>query len=94
MYPSVPAILITPICAHSLSFRPLVLPDAAVLTCAVPLECRSSGWVSFDGKFRCDVVLQVAECGTGINTNIGSAGKNWNEETSWKSGVAFTPCQL
>jgi NAD+ kinase len=52
MYPSVPAILITPICAHSLSFRPMVLPDAAVLTCAVPADCRASGWVSFDGKFR------------------------------------------
>ena len=30
VYHSVPAILITLICAHSLSFRPLVLPNAAV----------------------------------------------------------------
>jgi NAD kinase len=60
MYPSVPAILLTPICAHSLSFRPMVLPDAAVLTCEVPLDCRSSGWVSFDGKYRCECQLSYA----------------------------------
>ena len=52
VYPSVPAILLTPVCAHSLSFRPMLLPDTAVLTCEVPDDCRSSGWVSFDGKFR------------------------------------------
>jgi NAD+ kinase len=52
VYPSVPAILLTPICAHSLSFRPMLLPDSAVLHLEVPLECRSSAWVSFDGKHR------------------------------------------
>lgn len=52
VYPSVPAILLTPVCAHSLSFRPMLLPDSAVLTCDVPLECRASAWVSFDGKHR------------------------------------------
>jgi len=43
VYPSVPTILLTPICAHSLSFRPMMLPDSAVLTCEVPEDCRSSG---------------------------------------------------
>lgn len=52
VYPSVPAILLTPVCAHSLSFRPILLPDSAVLMCEVPEECRSTGWVSFDGKHR------------------------------------------
>lgn len=52
VYPSVPAILLTPICAHTLSFRPMLLPDSALLFCSVPLECRSCGMVSFDGKFR------------------------------------------
>lgn len=52
VYPSVPAILLTPVCAHSLSFRPMLLPDSAVLSCDVPLECRASAWVSFDGKHR------------------------------------------
>ena len=52
VYPSVPAILLTPICAHTLSFRPMLLPDSALLFCTVPNECRSCGMVSFDGKFR------------------------------------------
>lgn len=52
VYPSVPAILLTPICAHSLSFRPMLLPDSAELTCKIPLECRCNGWVSFDGRHR------------------------------------------
>ena len=52
IHPSVPAILLTPICAHTLSFRPLILPDASVLTCIVPEHGRASGWVSFDGQFR------------------------------------------
>eukprot|EP01039_Chlorochromonas_danica_P006546 gene6546-7220_t len=52
IYPAVPAILLTPICAHSLSFRPMLLPDSAVMMCEIPRECRASGWVSFDGKYR------------------------------------------
>ena len=52
VHPSVPAILLTPICAHTLSFRPLVLPDSCILSAEIPQDCRGSGWVSFDGKFR------------------------------------------
>ena len=52
VHPSVPAILLTPICAHTLSFRPLLIPDSSFLTCTVPQDSRSSAWVSFDGKFR------------------------------------------
>ena len=52
VHPSVPAILLTPICAHSLSFRPILLPHVSTLMCTVPLDSRSTCWVSFDGKFR------------------------------------------
>lgn len=52
VHPSVPAILLTPICAHSLSFRPILLPDSSRLSVSIPLDSRSSSWVSFDGKFR------------------------------------------
>ena len=55
VHPSVPAILLTPICAHTLSFRPLLLPDSSVLMCSIPVDCRSSGWVGFDGKFRWEI---------------------------------------
>ena len=52
VHPSVPAILLTPICAHTLSFRPLIVSDSSILEVMVPEDCRASGWVSFDGKGR------------------------------------------
>lgn len=52
IHPSVPAILFTPICAHSLSSRPVVLPDSACLELRVPATARASVWASFDGKDR------------------------------------------
>ncbi|QDZ23424.1 ATP-NAD kinase [Chloropicon primus] len=50
VHPSVPAILFTPVCPHSLSFRPVLLPDSAELELKVPERARSTAWVSFDGK--------------------------------------------
>ena len=52
VHPSVPAILFTPICPHSLSFRPVLLPDSAELELKVPIGARGTAWVSFDGKDR------------------------------------------
>lgn len=48
--PSVPGILITPICPHTLSFRPLVLPDSVRLVVRVPLNARATAFASFDGR--------------------------------------------
>lgn len=52
VHPNVPAILFTPICPHSLNFRPIILPDYADLELHVGKDARSSAWVSFDGKYR------------------------------------------
>jgi NAD+ kinase len=52
VHPNVPAILFTPICPHSLNFRPIILPDYADLELRVEKDARSSAWVSFDGKHR------------------------------------------
>ncbi|XP_010545595.1 PREDICTED: NAD(H) kinase 1 isoform X2 [Tarenaya hassleriana] len=52
VHPQVPGILFTPICPHSLSFRPLILPEHVTLRVQVPFNSRSSAWVSFDGKDR------------------------------------------
>jgi NAD+ kinase len=51
-HPDNPVILITAICAHTLSFRPIILPDAVVLRIGVPYDARSSSWASFDGRER------------------------------------------
>jgi hypothetical protein len=52
VHPNVPAILFTPICPHSLNFRPIVLPDYVELELRVPEEARVNAWVCFDGKRR------------------------------------------
>ncbi|AEE76456.1 unnamed protein product [Arabidopsis thaliana] len=52
VHPQVPGILFTPICPHSLSFRPLILPEHVTVRVQVPFNSRSSAWVSFDGKDR------------------------------------------
>jgi len=48
--PSVPAILVTPICPHSLSFRPAVLPNSSEIKVVLPNSAGSSLSVSFDGR--------------------------------------------
>lgn len=52
VHPNVPCMLFTPICPHSLSFRPVILPDSAQLELKIPGDTRSNAWVSFDGKRR------------------------------------------
>lgn len=55
IHPSIPAILLTPICPHTLSFRPMVLSDTLALRIAVPGKSRSSAYCSFDGKGRIEL---------------------------------------
>ncbi|KAH8705405.1 putative NAD kinase [Talaromyces proteolyticus] len=51
-HPENPVILVTAICAHTLSFRPIILPDTIVLRMGVPYDARTSSWASFDGRER------------------------------------------
>ncbi|MCJ1418457.1 NAD(+) kinase [Xylographa parallela] len=59
-HPSIPAILLTPICPHTLSFRPMVLSDSLLLKVCVPNNSRSTAYASFDGKSR--VELRRGDC--------------------------------
>ncbi|GLJ23857.1 hypothetical protein SUGI_0453330 [Cryptomeria japonica] len=52
VHPNVPCMLFTPICPHSLSFRPVILPDSSQLELKIPENARNNAWVSFDGKRR------------------------------------------
>ncbi|KAK5641782.1 hypothetical protein RI129_010329 [Pyrocoelia pectoralis] len=52
IHPSVPAIMVTPICPHSLSFRPIVVPAGVELKVSVSPDSRNTAWVSFDGRNR------------------------------------------
>ena len=53
--PTVNAIGITPICPHTLSFRPIILPDSITLKIKVGANARGSAWASFDGKYRTEL---------------------------------------
>ncbi|KAF7362058.1 NAD+ kinase [Mycena venus] len=55
VHPEIPALLITPICPHTLSFRPMLLPDSMELRICVPFNSRSTAWASFDGRGRVEL---------------------------------------
>ncbi|CAK7223922.1 hypothetical protein SCUCBS95973_005343 [Sporothrix curviconia] len=54
-HPENPVMLVTSICAHTLSFRPIILPDTIVLRVGVPYDARTSSWASFDGRERVEL---------------------------------------
>ncbi|MBN3282744.1 NADK kinase, partial [Polyodon spathula] len=55
IHPNVPAILITPVCPHSLSFRPIVVPAGVELKIMLCPDARNTAWVSFDGRKRQEI---------------------------------------
>lgn len=54
-HPENPVMLVTSICPHTLSFRPIILPDTMVLRVGVPYDARTSSWASFDGRERVEL---------------------------------------
>lgn len=59
VHPEVSCMCITPICPHTLSFRPIMVPDSIHLKLKVPLRSRSTAWAAFDGRTR--VQLDVGD---------------------------------
>ncbi|XP_052226903.1 NAD kinase-like isoform X4 [Dreissena polymorpha] len=55
IHPNVPAIMITPICPHSLSFRPIVVPAGVEIKVMLSPDARNSAMVSFDGRNRQEI---------------------------------------
>ncbi|CCE63816.1 hypothetical protein TPHA_0F03350 [Tetrapisispora phaffii CBS 4417] len=55
VYPSVNAIAVTPICPHTLNFRPIILPDSVNLRVKVSMKSRATAWAAFDGKNRVEL---------------------------------------
>ena len=49
---NVQCILLTPLAPHSLSFRPLILPENCTIKLRKPEDGRTSAWVSIDGATR------------------------------------------
>jgi len=55
VHPDIPAILLTPICPHTLSFRPMVLSDTMLLRVSIPRNSRATAYCAFDGKGRVEL---------------------------------------
>ncbi|KAF3940302.1 hypothetical protein ABW19_dt0200467 [Dactylella cylindrospora] len=55
VHPDIPAILVTPICPHTLSFRPMILSDSMLLRVNIPEGSRATAWCSFDGRARLEL---------------------------------------
>lgn len=55
VHPDIPAILLTPICAHTLNFRPMLLTDSMLLRVCIPATSRATAYASFDGKGRIEL---------------------------------------
>ncbi|KAF6241849.1 hypothetical protein HO173_000561 [Letharia columbiana] len=82
VHPLVKGIVITPICARSLSFRPLVLPAEAVVEVTVSGRGKQGVGVSIDGKDQEKGVgsgmgLRVWGEGVGRKGELGEKGEGW-----------------
>lgn len=60
MHAGADVICLTPICPHSLSFRPVILPKSATVKIVLPEVARTSAWVTFDGQARFKMQRQEA----------------------------------
>lgn len=67
VHPEVPSIMITPICPHSLSFRPIIVPSGVNLKIMPSESARSPVSVSFDGQQK--VLLEQGDALT-IRTSV------------------------
>lgn len=85
VHPDIPAILLTPICPHTLSFRPMLLNDTMALRIAVPRNSRATAYCSFDGKGRIELrqgdVVTIAASKYPFPTVVGS-NMEWIDSVS------------
>ncbi|KAI8888027.1 ATP-NAD kinase, partial [Backusella circina FSU 941] len=49
-HPDMECTLVTPICPHTLSFRPMLLPSSMTMRIIIPFNSRSSAYCRFDGR--------------------------------------------
>ncbi|KAJ2788349.1 hypothetical protein H4R21_007026, partial [Coemansia helicoidea] len=110
VHPEIPAILVTPICPHTLSFRPMLLPDSMVLRVVLPPDSRNTAWASFDGRHRIELGrgdhIQITASKYPLPTVCASQSQtqdwmaslsrclNWNERKRQKKFDPAPPAQL
>ncbi|KAF7596265.1 NADH kinase pos5 [Aspergillus hancockii] len=85
VHPLVPSVLLTPICARSLSFRPVVLPSSTPITLRLSEKNRGR-----------ELEMSIDGVNMGQGMAIGMEARVWNEEmrhgkNEWQGGV---PCVM
>ena len=87
VHPDIPCILLTPICPHTLSFRPMVLSDTMALRVAIPKNSRATAHCAFDGKGR--VELRQGDCVT-IEASMYPFPTVTRNDNEWFDSVSST----
>lgn len=87
VHPEIACMLITPICPHSLSFRPLILPDGVQLVLRISPHSRTSAWASFDGRNRLELLPGDAIEVTGSNFPVPTVCRE-DQTRDWFHGLA------
>jgi len=91
-HPENPIMLVTSICPHTLSFRPIILPDTIVLRIGVPYDSRTSSWASFDGRERVElhpgdyVTISASRYPFATVQSEGRRSEDWIKSISGKLG--------
>ncbi|KAJ3296103.1 hypothetical protein HDU79_007529 [Rhizoclosmatium sp. JEL0117] len=74
---------VTPICPHTLTARPMLLPSSLELRLSLSPNARGSAWVSFDGRDRLEigegtsVVIRTAVSSPFPSISHESSSKDW-----------------
>ena len=84
--PTVPCIALTPICPHTLSFRPVIVSDETIMHVQIPKTARFGAIISFDGRNHIDLfkgdVVEIVKCPYSVPT---FKSKRFNVE--WFQGL-------
>lgn len=87
-HPSVPSIIIAPICPHSLSFRPIVVPAGVELKIQLSNEARHTATFSVDGRANHELKRGYQICITTSEFPLPSICRN-GQLNDWFEGLAM-----
>jgi NAD+ kinase len=87
-HPSIPAIIIAPICPHSLSFRPITVPAAVELKISLSPESRTNAWFSIDGRCTTELTPDTQLCITTSEYPLPSICRS-DQINDWVEGLAM-----
>ncbi|ORX91618.1 ATP-NAD kinase, partial [Basidiobolus meristosporus CBS 931.73] len=86
IHPEMCAILVTQICPHTLTCRPMVIPGYKELRICVPPQARSTAWASFDGHHRVELNRGDSITITASNYPLPSICKD-DQSIDWFNGL-------